>query len=119
MQLPRKLTVTCASFLILLAVSRELKDKFLLRSIIEVIASMDTVLNQKQATHIWERHMVVDPGKKKALFAKDFPLEDWLKVLSTQTWEDESNDMVILEKGFKTGHFHYFLYVFNPPACWV
>ena len=46
---------------------------------------------------------------KKGIIFKNFPLEEMLKDLSSRTWEEESDDMYLLEKGFKKGHGYYYL----------
>ena len=74
----------------------------------------DTFLTEEDAKHINERHFSnADSGSRTSTFSQDVDLTELLKNLSAQTWEKETEDMKILEEGFKYGHNHYMIYVFN------
>ena len=67
----------------------------------------NTILTQEQADHINTEH----PRTSK--FWLTFDLSSTLADLSTKTWEEENEDVELLEEGWKKGHGHYYLYVFT------
>lgn len=67
----------------------------------------DTILTQEQADHINTEH----PRTSK--FWLTFDLSSTLADLSAKTWEEENEDVELLEEGWKKGHGHYYLYVFT------
>ncbi|KAJ7358650.1 hypothetical protein OS493_022083 [Desmophyllum pertusum] len=70
------------------------------------------ILSQEHADHINERHVDLDKETGASKFARSFNLTSTLTLLTRKTFED-SNSYEIVEKGFKTGHCYYFMYVFN------
>ena len=70
-------------------------------------------LTQEQADHINERHVFRTKHVKASKFWLRFNLVDMLKNLSELTWEKDSEDVVLLEQGWKESHGHFYLYVFK------
>ena len=57
----------------------------------------DTILTQEQADHINERHVHEHPRTSK--FWLTFNLSSTLADLSAKTWEEENEDVELLEDG--------------------
>ena len=72
----------------------------------------DTILTQEQADHINERHVSITEHPRTSKFWLTFNLSSTLADLSAKTGEEENEDVELLEKGWKEGHGHYYLYVF-------
>ena len=72
-----------------------------------------TFLTQEQADHINERHVFRKEHVKTSLFWLRFNLVDMLKDLSELTWEENSEDVVLLHEGWKECHRHFYLFVFK------
>ena len=72
-----------------------------------------TFLTQEQANHINERHVFRTKHEKTSKFWLRFNLVDMLKTLSELTWEKDSEDVFLLEEGWKEAHGHFYLYVFK------
>ena len=70
-------------------------------------------LSQEQADHINERHVSRKEHVKTSKFWLRFNLVDMLKNLSELTWEQDNEDVVLLEHGWNESHGHFYLYVFN------
>lgn len=70
-------------------------------------------LTQAQADHINERHVFRKEHVKTSTFWLRFNLVDMLKNLSELTWEENSEDVVLLDEGWKESHGHFYLYVFK------
>ena len=70
-------------------------------------------LTQAQADHINERHVFRTEDVKTSNFWLQFNLVDMLKNLSELTWEQDNEDVVLLEQGWKESHGHFYLYVFK------
>ena len=67
----------------------------------------DTILTQEQADHINERHVPITEHPRTSKFWLTFNLSSTLADLSAKTWEEENEDVELLEKGWKEGHGHY------------
>ena len=72
----------------------------------------DTILTQVQADHINERHVYITEHPRASKFWLTFNLLSTLADLSQRTWEEEDEDVQLLESGWKEGHRNYYLYVF-------
>ena len=72
----------------------------------------DTILTQEQADHINERHVFITEHPRTSKFWLTCNLSSTLADLSAKTWEEENEDVELLEEGWKKGHGHYYLYVF-------
>ena len=70
-------------------------------------------LTQAQADHINERHVFRTEHVKTSNFWLQFNLVNMLKNLSELTWEQDNEDVVLLEQGWKESHGHFYLYVFK------
>ena len=70
-------------------------------------------LTQAQADHINERHVFRTEHIKTSNFWLQFNLVDMLKNLSELTWEQDNEDVVLLQQGWKESHGHFYLYVFK------
>lgn len=70
------------------------------------------ILTQERADHINERHVFITEHQRTSKFWLRFNLTDMLVELSERTWEPESDDMELLQEGWKEGHGHFYLYVF-------
>ena len=70
-------------------------------------------LTQEQADHINERHVFRKEHVKTSLFWLRFNLVNLLKDLSELTWEENSEDAVLLQEGWKECHGHFYLFVFK------
>ena len=68
-------------------------------------------LTQAQADHINERHVFRTEHVKTSNFWLQFNLVNMLKNLSELTWEQDNDDVVLLEQGWKESHGHFYLYV--------
>ena len=62
-------------------------------------------LTQARADHINERHVFRTEHVKTSNFWLQFNLVDMLKNLSELTWEQDNEDVVLLEQGWKDGSF--------------
>ena len=62
-------------------------------------------LTQAHADHINERHVFRTEHVKTCNFWLQFNLVDMLKNLSELTWEQDNEDVVLLEQGWKDGSF--------------
>ena len=74
----------------------------------------DVILSEDHAKHINVRHVDLDKNLHASKFKRNFNLTSCLAFLIKKTWEDRS-DYAIVEKGFKDGYGHYFMYVFKMP----
>ena len=72
-----------------------------------------TFLTQEQANHINERHVSKKEHVKTSKFKSDFDLVDLLKNSSELTWEQNNEDVWIVNEGWKEGHGRFYLFVFN------
>ena len=70
-------------------------------------------LTQEQADHINERHVFKKEHVKTSKFGLQFDLVDMLKNVSELTWEENSEDVVLLHEGRKECHGHFYLFVFK------
>ena len=70
------------------------------------------MLPQDRADHINERHVERNMERGASKFYRFFNLTTTLAFLTRKTFTD-SKDYEILEEGFKAGHGHYYIYVFN------
>ena len=70
-------------------------------------------LTQEQADHINERHVFKKEHVKTSKFGLQFDLVDMLKNVSELTWEENSEDVVLLHEGWKECHGHFYLFVFK------
>ena len=68
-------------------------------------------LTQAQADHINERHVFRTEHVKTSNFWLQFNLVNMLKNLSELTWEQDNDDVVLLEQGWKESHGHFYFYV--------
>ena len=68
--------------------------------------------NEDRADHINERHVDLNKERGVSKFYRHFNLTAMLVFLSRKTFT-ESEDYEIIEEGYKVGHGHYFIYVFN------
>lgn len=69
----------------------------------------DTILAQKQADHINERHVYITKHRRTSKFWSTFNLLSTLVDLSQRTWETHE-DVRLLEDKWKEGHGHYYLH---------
>ena len=68
-------------------------------------------LTQEQADHINERHVSRKEHVKTSKFWLQIDLVNLLKDLSELTWEENSEDAVLLREGWKECHGHFNLFV--------
>ena len=64
-------------------------------------------LTQEQADHINERHVSRKEHVKTSKFWLQIDLVNLLKDLSELTWEENSEDAVLLREGWKECHGHF------------
>ena len=72
-----------------------------------------TILTQEQADHISERHVSRDEHVRASKFATHFDLVDLWKSVSELTWEEENEDVYIIDEGWNEWHGHFYLFVFT------
>ena len=70
------------------------------------------VLSERQARHINERHVDLDREYNASKFLRGFNITSTLAFLTRKTFKD-SYDYRIIEKGYKTCHGYFFIYVFK------
>ena len=72
-----------------------------------------TFLTQEQADHINERHFSKHENVTTSKFNMQIDLLDLLKTVSELTWEENNEDVCILQEGWKQNHGHFRLFVFH------
>jgi len=70
------------------------------------------ILSHDHAEHINERHVDLDKELNASKFLRTFNLTSTVASLARKTFVD-SDDYEIVEEGYKTGHGHYYMYVFK------
>lgn len=64
----------------------------------------DTILTQVPADHINERHVYINEHPRALKFWLTFHLSSTSADLSQRAWEEDDEDVQLLESGWKEGH---------------
>ena len=75
------------------------KEKILFSRMASPFETESSFLTQEQADHINERHVFRKEHVKTSKFGLQFDLVDMLKNVSELTWEENSEDAVLLDEG--------------------
>ena len=70
-------------------------------------------LTQQQADHINERHVFRQEHVRTSLFSSNVNLVDLLKDVSELTWEEDNENVTLLDEGWKEWHGLFYLFVFK------
>ena len=80
--------------------------------VLRPFTSTDSILTKDAASHIMERHCTHNPDVPNSYFCPTFNLQQALHDVGDYTWETTPN-ATLLDEGFKQGHGHFRLFVFN------
>lgn len=72
-----------------------------------------TFLTQEQADHINERHVSKHENVRASKFNRQIDIVYLLKTVSELTWEENNEDVCMLQEGWKQNHGHFRLFVFK------
>ena len=72
-----------------------------------------TFLTQEQADHINERHVSKHENVRASKFNRKIDIVYLLKTVSELTWEENNEDVCMLQEGWKQNHGHFRLFVFK------
>ena len=76
--------------------------------------SEGAILTQENADHITKRHVLkAENGERRATFDSQINIVDLLKTVSELTWDENNEDVCIIQEGWKQNHGHFRLFVFN------